>query len=132
MTKCVQGANTQGSIPGLDFQMRALCRIEDIPDGGARGFPGPPGSFTGLFAIRRGERVFVYVNSCPHIGTSLNLLPDRFLSADGTRIVCVTHGAEFRIEDGFCTDGPCIGDRLTAVPAYLRDGTVLVAADAGR
>jgi len=111
---------------------RPLCRVEDIPDGGARGFPGPPGSFTGLFAVRRGERVLVYVNVCPHIGTSLNLLPDRFLSADGTRIVCSTHGATFRIEDGHCTAGPCVGDRLEPVPCEIRDGAVLVAADAGK
>jgi nitrite reductase/ring-hydroxylating ferredoxin subunit len=103
---------------------RVLCRVGDLPDGGARGFPGPPGSFTGLVAIRRGERVYVYENICPHIGTSLNLLPDRFLSTDGARVICVTHGAEFRIEDGFCVTGPCRGERLTAVPAHVEDGEV--------
>ena len=36
---------------------RVLCRLEDIPDGEARGFPAPPGGFTGLFVIRRGARV---------------------------------------------------------------------------
>ncbi len=110
---------------------RVLCRLDDIPDGGARGFPGPAGSFIGLFAVRRGERVFVYVNACPHIGTSLNLLPDRFLSADAALIVCVTHGAEFRIEDGYCLRGPCSGDRLEAVPARIENGAVLVPVDAG-
>ena len=105
---------------------RILCRLDDIPDGEARGFPGPPGSLAGLFAVRRGGRVFVYVNVCPHIGTSLNLLADRFLSADGARIVCVTHGAEFRIEDGFCLAGPCEGDALEPVPAHLAGGLVLV------
>ena len=73
----------------------ALCRVDDIPDGGAKGFPPPPGGFTGLFAVRQGDAVFVYVNSCPHIGTPLDWTPDRFLSADGSRIVCATHGAEF-------------------------------------
>ncbi len=116
---------------GLPRPSRALCRLEDIADGGARGFSGPPGSFTGLFAVRRGERVFVYVNVCPHIGTSLNLLPDRFLSADGSRVVCVTHGAEFRIEDGRCLAGPCLGQALQSVPTRLADGLVLVPADAG-
>ena len=116
---------------GLLHPSRALCRLDDIADGAAKGFPGPPGSFTGLFAVRRGARVFVYVNVCPHLGTSLNLLPDRFLSADGSRIVCVTHGAEFRIEDGRCLAGPCLGQALRSVPAWLADGVVLVAADAG-
>jgi nitrite reductase/ring-hydroxylating ferredoxin subunit len=109
-----------------DPPARVLCRLEDIPDGGARGFPGPPGSFTGLLALRRGARVLVYVNACPHIGTPLNLLPDRFLTRDGGRIVCATHGADFRIEDGLCLRGPCEGDRLEPVPTEVRDGMVLV------
>lgn len=121
----------QASLAGLGSPPRVLCRLEDIPDGGAKGFPGPPGSFTGLFAIRRSARVFVYVNACPHIGTSLNLLPDRFLTRDGKRIVCATHGAEFRIEDGFCFRGPCKGERLESVEAQIVDGAVLVPAEAG-
>ena len=51
---------------------RPLCRLEDLPDGEARGFGPSPGGFTGLFAVRRGEAVFVYVNSCPHIGVPLD------------------------------------------------------------
>ena len=124
-------AGAQCEMAGLTPPLRSLCRLDDIPDGGARGFAGPAGSFVGLVAVRRGARVFVYVNACPHIGTSLNLVADRFLSADGTRLVCATHGAEFRIEDGFCLAGPCAGDRLEAVPARIKDGVVLVAADAG-
>ena len=112
--------------------MRLLCRVQDIPEGGAKGFPGPPGSFTGLLAVRQQGRVFIYVNACPHLGTSLDLLPDRFLSRDGTQLICATHGALFRIEDGFCTDGPCAGDRLEPVPCEVRDGAVRVAAEAGR
>ena len=93
---------------------RALCRIDEIPDGGSKGFP-PPGGFTGLFAVRQGDAVYVYVNSCPHIGTPLDWMPDRFLSADGSLIICATHGAEFRIADGECLRGPCFGDRLERV-----------------
>ena len=76
---------------------RTLCRLEDIPDGGARGFPPAPGAFTGLFAVRRGAKGFVYVNACPHIGTPLDWVPGRFLSIDGRHIICATHGAEFTI-----------------------------------
>jgi nitrite reductase/ring-hydroxylating ferredoxin subunit len=110
---------------------RALCRLEDIPDGGAKGFPPAPGGFTGLMAVRQGDAVFVYVNSCPHIGTPLDWTPDRFLSADGKRIVCATHGAEFQIADGLCIRGPCHGDRLEPVVAQIEDGTIYVPADAG-
>jgi nitrite reductase/ring-hydroxylating ferredoxin subunit len=111
--------------------MRLLCRLDEIPEGGSRGFAPPPGGFTGLFAIRKGEKVCVYLNSCPHLGVPLNWTPDRFLSADGSRIVCSTHGAAFRIEDGRCIWGPPHGDRLEAVPVEIRDGAVLVPADAG-
>lgn len=110
---------------------RALCRLDDIPDGGSRGFGPAPGGFIGLFAVRRGGAVFVYVNSCPHIGTPLDWAPDRFLSADGGRIVCATHGAEFGIEDGICVRGPCLGGRLESVISEINDGVVLVPGDAG-
>ena len=111
---------------------RVLCRLDDIPDGGARGFGPSPGGFTGLFAVRRGGTVHVYVNACPHIGIPLNLLPDRFLDGAGREIVCAAHGARFRVEDGFCVAGPCAGQDLEAVPARLdAAGTVFVPADAG-
>ena len=110
---------------------RTLCRLDDIPDGGSKGFAPAPGGFTGLFAVRRGVRINVYVNSCPHIGTPLDWAPDRFLSHDRTRIVCAMHGAEFTIDDGHCIAGPCLGDRLEAVMIEVRDGEILVPEDAG-
>lgn len=105
---------------------RALCRLDDIPDGGAKGFDPPPGRFTGLFAVRRGGAVWVYLNSCPHLGVSLDIAPDRFLDARRQHIQCSTHGALFRIEDGFCLKGPCAGERLTPIAARVEDGVVLV------
>ncbi|MBN9508913.1 MAG: Rieske (2Fe-2S) protein [Alphaproteobacteria bacterium] len=111
--------------------MRALCRLTDLPDGSARGFGPAPGGFTGLFAVRQGDEVFVYVNACPHLGTPLDWTPDRFLAADGRYIVCATHGAEFRIADGACLRGPCLGERLERVMIEIKDGVVLVPDDAG-
>jgi len=110
---------------------RALCRLDEIPDGGARGFGPAPGGFTGLFAVRRGDAVFVYVNACPHVGASLDWAPDRFLTADGAHIVCSTHGALFGIEGGVCIRGPCVGDRLEAIPIRINKGVILVPSDAG-
>ena len=105
--------------------------MADIPDGGARGFEPAPGGLTGLFAVRQGEAVHVYVNACPHLGLSLDWMPGRFLTEDGTRIVCATHGAEFRVEDGHCLRGPPCGLSLEAVPAWITDGLIEVPADAG-
>ena len=103
---------------------RVLCRLEEIPDGEAKGFPPEPGSFVGLFAVRRGDRVFAYVNACPHVGLPLDPVPDRFLDRQKEAIVCAAHGARFRVEDGECTAGPCIGDALEAVPVEVVEGEV--------
>ena len=35
------------------------------------------------------------VNQCPHMGLPLETFPDRFLSADGTALICSAHGARF-------------------------------------
>ena len=113
------------------MSLRALGPIAAIPDGGSAGYEAAPGGFTGLFAIRRGDDVRVYVNSCPHIGASLDWVPGRFLSADGQRIICAIHGAEFSIDSGECTSGPCFGDRLESVMVQIRDGIIFVPADAG-
>jgi nitrite reductase/ring-hydroxylating ferredoxin subunit len=112
-------------------RLRALCRLDELPDGAAKGFPPPPGGFTGLFAVRQGADVRVYVNSCPHLGSPLDWTPDRFLSADGSRILGATHGAEFRIADGECLRGPCFGQRLESVVIEVKDGTIHVPEDAG-
>ena len=110
---------------------RRLCRLEEIPEGAARGFPPAPGGFTGLVAVRRDGVVRVYVNSCPHLGVPLEAMPDRFLDGRREHLVCSVHGARFRIADGHCVSGPCAGDVLEAVPVRLEDGEVLVPADAG-
>jgi len=115
-------------MPG---RLRALCRLEALPDGTSRGFSPAAGGFAGLFAVRQGDAVHVYVNSCPHLGVPLDWMPDRFLSADRSRIVCATHGAEFRIADGVCLRGPCYGDKLEPISIQISDGTVFVSETAG-
>jgi nitrite reductase/ring-hydroxylating ferredoxin subunit len=108
---------------------RTLCRIADIPENGAKGFPGPDGAFTGLVAVRQGDDVYVYENACPHIGTPLDWTPDRFLSVDGRHLICATHGAQFTIATRLCVSGPCRGDRLTPVDFSVRDGAILISQD---
>ncbi|MBL6457492.1 Rieske (2Fe-2S) protein [Belnapia sp. T6] len=110
---------------------RVLGPVEEIAEGAARGYPAPPGRFTGLFAVRKGGEVVVYVNSCPHIGLPLEPLPHRFLDTRKAHIICAVHGARFRIEDGVCVSGPCIGQALEAVPSRVEDGMLVVPADAG-
>ncbi len=92
---------------------RRLCRADEVPEGGARGFRfGSGPDLRMVFVLRHRGALYAYDNSCPHLGTPLNFLPDRFLARDGRHLLCATHGALFRIEDGFCIEGPCAGKSL--------------------
>ena len=112
---------------------RMLGRLDAIEDGGAKGYPAAPGGFTGLFAVRRGATVRVYVNACPHVGLPLEMQPDRFLDGRREKIVCTAHGARFRIDDGVCISGPCLGEALEPVKHRLdAEGMIWVPESAGR
>jgi len=109
---------------------RVLCRLDEVPDPGSRGFrvTRADGSHLCLFVVRRGDSVVGYRNRCPHTGVSLDWMPDRFLDRHGARIVCATHGARFRIDDGLCVDGPCVGERLAAVAVAVAGGRIVLRA----
>ena len=97
-----------------------LSRLDEIADGEGRGFSlGAGDQRLEIFVVRSGEAAFGYLNACPHLGTPLDWGgfdgEGRFVSADSGNILCATHGAEFRIEDGYCLHGPCAGHRLLAV-----------------
>jgi nitrite reductase/ring-hydroxylating ferredoxin subunit len=104
-----------------------IASLADMADGAAKGFDVEVlGKRRDLFGVRRGDTVHVYINSCPHIGTPLNIQPDRFLTSDGKLINCSTHGALFHIESGLCIAGPCKGRHLRPVPARVRGGDVFI------
>lgn len=104
-----------------------LCRIEDIPDGESRGFEITVGEDEiEFFVVRMGNAVFGYLNDCPHVGTPLNWKNTQFLTMDKSMIICATHGAVFRIEDGHCTGGPCIGMNLKPVAVGCEGSNIIL------
>ena len=56
---------------------------------------------------------------CPHQFLPLTYRGGRILSADGERLRCSSHGAEFAVEDGRCLSGPCNGASLTQVAVWV-------------
>ena len=108
---------------------RVLCRLEDIADGEGKGFEiERDGKILDIFVVRRGRAVVGYHNVCPHVASPLNWANGSFMTLDRKYILCDTHGAEFRFEDGHCISGPCTGDRLTPLEVALHgDEVVLVA-----
>jgi len=99
-----------------------LGRIDDIPDGGARGFdPAHTGRDT-VFVVRRGGSLHGWRDRCPHeVVTPLPYRRHAYLNATGTRIVCFAHGAQFDIASGECLIGPCKGAALTKVPLVVAE-----------
>ena len=99
-----------------------LCTLDELVDGESTALV--DFGHESLIVVRQYKDVYIYVNSCPHIGAPLDFMPGQFLTADKTMILCSTHGAVFTIEDGLCVQGPCANQHLTAVKCEVRDGQV--------
>jgi nitrite reductase/ring-hydroxylating ferredoxin subunit len=61
-----------------------------------------------------GEAVLACWNEGPHRG-------------DRSLLECGFHDARFRLDDGLCVAGPCLGHALTRFPVALADGEVRAA-----
>ncbi len=107
---------------------RVVCRISDLDEFGSRAFTIGRGEWPLRgFVVRVGTEVRGYVNSCPHARHPLNLFAHRFLTPDGSMIVCCSHGALFETSTGRCVAGPCAGQSLRSVPLQTEAGFVLLA-----
>ncbi|WIO75212.1 Rieske 2Fe-2S domain-containing protein [Porticoccaceae bacterium LTM1] len=106
-----------------------LCPVTDISDPGGKEFlfEGKEGEVVSIFVVRVGEVIRGYVNVCPHAGARLNGAPDDFLSNDASCIVCCRHGAIFSVEDGVCTEGPCVNYGLQQVPVKVLNSNIITA-----
>lgn len=111
---------------------KKILRLEDLPDPGSARVPFSGDAFGhGLCVVRKGEKVFAYMNRCPHTGGPMDWIEGRFLTQEGDLIMCSTHGARFRIEDGSCLAGPCAGQYLTSVPVEVSDGNIKLLMNSG-
>lgn len=100
---------------------------DEVPDGGSKEFVFGAGlNAFRMFVVRSGDDCFAYLNLCPHYSLPLNVREDEFLTRDGARIMCRRHLAIFRMEDGLCIDGACVGSSLEAVPLSVDQAGMLV------
>ena len=106
---------------------RVLCRLSELDATGCREFKLGGGEWPARgFAIRAGAAVHAYLNRCAHQALPLNMLPDRFLTHDGSLILCTAHGALFEKHTGYCVAGPCFGAALERVPVKVVAGLVVL------
>jgi len=99
-----------------------VCHKEDIPENGSKGFSieARSGEIE-FFVVRKNNRYFAYVNSCPHTNINLEWVADQFLDMNNNLIQCSLHGAKFMIEDGLCIFGPCLGKKLKSLDIRIED-----------
>ena len=103
--------------------MPILCHSDEIAEGKSKGFQL---NETFLFAVKKRNQIYIYQNSCPHLGIQLEWQPDEFLDIDASMIQCSTHGALFKIDDGECVLGPCQGQSLIKIDFTLEQGIITV------
>ncbi len=78
-----------------------------------------------LLVIRDREGLRGFVNLCPHQFLPLDFRGDRILSADGTRLICSSHQAQF----DSCSGAVCAGPAdcgLDPVPLHEQNGNIVV------
>lgn len=104
-----------------------LGPLEEVPDGEAREYVfGRGTTIFSMFVVRRGEKVYGYLNLCPHYSSPLNYRAGEFMNEERTRIRCTMHYSEFRIEDGFGIAGAALNCWLDPVPVEVEDGQIII------
>ncbi|HOY22095.1 MAG TPA: Rieske 2Fe-2S domain-containing protein [Cellvibrio sp.] len=98
-------------------------RTTDIPENGSKGFECNGEKY---FAVKKDNSIYIYKNSCPHIGVALEWVEDQFLDSSQSMIQCANHGALFVIESGACVAGPCSGQKLMAVKFSIQNDLIFL------
>ena len=105
------------SLPFAPAIGTRLCGAQDVPDGQGKEIVFGDGkeAFRVVVLFVK-NRWFAFHNCCPHFSIPLNYDPDRFHIFDEDLLMCAHHTAIYRLADGECIDGPCLGARLTPIP----------------
>ncbi|MFW2388641.1 MAG: Rieske (2Fe-2S) protein [Polyangiales bacterium] len=107
-----------------------VCRAEELRAGAVRtmqlgtdedGIP-----IVALVLRDANGRIVAYRNLCRHLPVPLDGGTGEFLSEDQAHLVCGTHGAIYRLLDGYCVDGPCEGLSLQALNVREDGGDLFV------
>lgn len=70
--------------------------------------------------------VRAFVNACRHLPIPLDSGSREFFDVEERHLLCNTHGALFRKDDGMCVHGPCKGMPLIALELIEEAGVLYV------
>lgn len=111
----------QAPAPGT-----VLGKMAEIDDPGVRVLSfGIGRRVFSMLLVRRGRTVRAFLDACPHVWLPLSWRSPNLLSADGARIVCSNHFAEFDADDGGPLSGPA-DCALDTIPVHVEAGGAIV------
>ena len=114
------------SYPGAPQPGRTICARAEVAGAMTLTLETRQGQFPVLL-VETAAGLRAYVNACPHQYLPLDYRGANLLSADGTRLMCSSHGAQFDAASGRGVAGPGLGCALDAIPVHVVDGMVTVA-----
>ena len=115
------------NLSGVDTN-KVVLNSADLEDGG-RGlrFPLPAlGQHVTGFVIRFKGVPYAYVNQCAHVSVELDWNEGDFFTAQQDFLICSTHGAHYRPDNGFCVMGPCKGKSLKPLQVIEQNGQIII------
>ena len=110
--------------------MERIAPVDEIPaEGLIFDYKEGPFDEQGIL-LRTKDGVRAYKNECRHLPMRLDdREPADFWDPHKRYLVCNSHGARYRPDDGLCVTGPCEGSHLKKLPVVVKDGEVYLDTD---
>jgi nitrite reductase/ring-hydroxylating ferredoxin subunit len=116
-------------LPDMDIDANTVVLSSaDLEDGGkGLRFPLPAlGPYVTGFVIRFKGVPYAYVNQCAHVSVEWDWNEGDFFTAQQDFLICSTHGAHYRPDNGFCVIGPCKGKSLKPLQVIEQNGQIII------
>ncbi|PKO47525.1 MAG: (2Fe-2S)-binding protein [Betaproteobacteria bacterium HGW-Betaproteobacteria-22] len=78
------------------------------------------------FVVRYKGKPYAYVNQCAHVSVELDWNEGDFYTAQQDFLICSTHGAHYRPDNGFCVFGPCKGKSLKPIEVVEQNQKIII------
>lgn len=84
------------------------------------------GEFATGFVVRFHGKPYAYVNQCAHVAVELDWNEGDFFTSQKDYLICSTHGAHYRPDNGFCVMGPCKGKSLKSIEVTEQNQQIII------
>lgn len=78
------------------------------------------------FVVRFKGKPYAYINQCEHLSVELDWNEGEFFTTQQDFLICATHGAHYRPDNGFCVMGPCRGKSLKPIKLVEQNHKIVI------